>query len=309
MTVLSQDMNTHTPSLPTSIPTDVYSLLDALPIGLQWSVYRCTIPAGGAVVAEAIRAGDSVAVSDASLKDLFGTASFVLEGKDGIHRIPGVNIVPGPIREGDSYRCELSGLIGAMVIVKVLCESHSVTQGAMTVACDNISTLRIFQPDFIPEPSAESFDLVCCLHSLVSNIPVTLRAVHVRGHALKRKRRHQLSRLELLNEEMDEAANAFREHLRQQSHPLQAVPMHVEGEGWSIWHHGTKMTSANKNVLYPRLEDHRTLQFWTQAHTTQPEPHLSLDVIEQIDYDATDSAMKALGLSRQLWTAKHASEN
>ena len=146
----------------------------ALPDGLQWAIYRCFLPAGGHTVAEAMVAGDCVAVADASLKDLFGTASFVLEGKDEVNRIPGVNITPGPLVEGDSYRCELSGLIGAMAIVLTLCQSHSITQGGMTVACDNISTLRIFRPGFVPEPSAESFDLVCCLHSLVTKIPITL---------------------------------------------------------------------------------------------------------------------------------------
>ena len=196
LTVASKDENAPITTPAPETPPNVYALLDALPDNLQWAIYRCTIPAGGLPIADAIRAGDSVTVADASLKDQFGTASFILEGADEIGRIPGVNVVPGPLQDGDSYRCELAGLIGAMVIVLTLCESHSITQGGMTVACDNISTLRIFNPNFVPEPSAESFDLVCCLHSLVLKIPIVLQAVHVRGHALKRKKAWQLSRLE-----------------------------------------------------------------------------------------------------------------
>ena len=54
--------------------------------------------------------------------------------------------------------------------------------------CDSASKLRTFNPNFDPEQSAESFDLVCCLRSSVLKIPMTLQALHVRGHALKRMR-------------------------------------------------------------------------------------------------------------------------
>ena len=153
--------------------------MDALPDDLKWAAYRCTVPGGGKTLADAMKIGSSVAVSDASLKSCFGTAAFVIEGPTDIHRAVGVNIVPGPVKDGDSYRCELSGLIGAMTVVRTICQSHNVSSGGMQVACDNISTLRIFKPDFVPEPTQESFDLVCSLWQLVQTIPIRLEAVHV----------------------------------------------------------------------------------------------------------------------------------
>ena len=62
-------------------------------------------------VAEAMRAGTLRAVGDGSLKGSYGTSAFALEAPGQIHnRIQGVNVVPGPLAEGDSHRCELASL-------------------------------------------------------------------------------------------------------------------------------------------------------------------------------------------------------
>ena len=177
------------------------------------------------------------------------------------------------------------------------------------MACDNISTLRIFKPDFVPEPTQESFDLVCSLWQLVQTIPIRLEAVHVRGHALKRKHPGQLTRMERLNEEMDMTAKAFWNYLCQQGHSMQPADIHIGGEGWTIWHHGAKLPCAHTKVLYPYIEDYKTLAYWTSTHTLQPTPRIPLDAMYHIDWDACGANMDALGFARQIWTAKHASEN
>ena len=217
--------------------------------------------------------------------------------------------MPGPVRDGDSYRCELAGLIGIMVIINAISKAHSVTSGQLTVACDNISTLRIFNDHFIPEPTAESFDLVCCLHKQVTMSTVKLTATHVKGHAVDRKPRHRMTRLETLNDEMDHTAKAFWNSLLQQGHTMEAPMMHVDGEGWSIWKDNTKIPSTHQKALYPHLEDHRTLTYWTQEHYLQPQPRIPPQAIHNIDWDACEHNMRNLGFARQLWTSKRGSEN
>jgi hypothetical protein len=107
-----------------------------------------------------------------------------------------VNIVPGPIEEGDSYRCELAGLIGIVSVTNAICLLHQVTSGSVTVACDNKSSLYIFEPDFVPEPTHQSFDLVNSLANLIQRSPVIWKAEHVRGHQIDKKARDQLTRTE-----------------------------------------------------------------------------------------------------------------
>ena len=96
-----------------------------LPADLKWAITHIHIPDNGASLAQAIIDGTAVAVSDASYKDLFGTAALVVEGPPTSHRANAVNITPGPIKEGDSTRCETGGLIGIMVLTMAICTVHN----------------------------------------------------------------------------------------------------------------------------------------------------------------------------------------
>ena len=89
--------------------------LTNLPADLKWAITHVSIPDNGASLAQAIIDGKAMSVSDASYKDLFGTAALVVEGPPTSHRANAVNNTPGPIKEGDSTRCETGGLIGIMV--------------------------------------------------------------------------------------------------------------------------------------------------------------------------------------------------
>jgi hypothetical protein len=153
------------------------------------------LPDNGASLAQAIIDGNTVSVSDASYKDLFGTAAIVVEGPPTSHRANAVNITPGPIKDGDSTCCETGGLIGMWVLISAICTVHQVTTGSIVIACDNINSIRIFQPDFVPDPNEESFDLVSCLHSLAQSSPVTLKPEHVTGHQKGKNKPSTLTRL------------------------------------------------------------------------------------------------------------------
>ena len=134
-----------------------------------------------------------------------------------------------------------------MGIVSAVCTVHGVTAGSITVGCDNKMFLRIFAPDFIPELAEESFDLVSCLHALIKKSPIIFHPIHVEGH---QKDKRQLNRLELLNDEMDNSAKAFWNHLLESGHSMVPPMIHVADEGYSIWHEGQKLSSAHSNVIY-----------------------------------------------------------
>jgi len=80
-------------------------------------------------------------VSDASLHGTSGTSSTVVEGSGTEHWLLCHAQVPGPIKDGDSLRCELVGNYSAVLCVNAICLKHNVTQGSITVACDNINSL------------------------------------------------------------------------------------------------------------------------------------------------------------------------
>ena len=121
--------------------------------------------------------------------------------------------MPGLIRDGDSYRCELAGLLAIVIWVNTLCKLHNLAQGSVLIACDNISTLRIFEPGFVPSPQQDSFDLAQALWKAIKASPINWRTQWVEGHTddpekkLLRLARPQ-TRLEKLNCEMDAVAKA-----------------------------------------------------------------------------------------------------
>ena len=255
------------PPPPTPTFTEVSELLANLPEDIRWAVAHISIPDNGLAIAQALVTGLAVAVSDASTKDSFGTAAMVLETTPPTFRISAVNVTPGPVKDRDSTRCETAGLIGVVVIVMAVCTVHQVTTGSLTIGCDNKMSLRIFTPDFIPDPAEESFDLVSCLHALIKKSPITFHPEHVEGH---QKGKRQLNRLGLLNDEMDHSAKAFWNHLLETGHSMVPPMLHIADEGYSIWHEGQKLSSAHSNVIYPILEDHHTVNYWTKDHHNHP---------------------------------------
>ena len=109
----------------------------------KWAVQSLDCQDNGLRVAQAIRDGKAVTVSDGSLKLCFGTSAFIIAGEDDTHPIRAVNVVPGPIKKGDSHRCKLAGLYGTMVTLETLCTVHNITQGSITIGCDNQRASRL----------------------------------------------------------------------------------------------------------------------------------------------------------------------
>jgi len=99
-------------------------------------------------------------VSDGSLRYTLGTSAFVIEGADSAHRIVGYNRVPGPVKEGDSHRCELAGLYAIVTLINCLCHYHQITQGSIIAACDNTGALKPGAVDFLPKCSQKILDLL-----------------------------------------------------------------------------------------------------------------------------------------------------
>jgi hypothetical protein len=84
----------------------------------------------GQTIAAAIQQGTAVAVSDGSLKLNLGTSAFIICGPNFTHSIVGVNVLPGCVHDGDSLRCELSGLYAICLTVSVIVNQFGLTGSA-----------------------------------------------------------------------------------------------------------------------------------------------------------------------------------
>ena len=191
-------------------PRDLPQTLQDLPASTHWATEAIEFEDDGITVANAIENGTAVAVSDGSLKHCIGTAAYVMEGEGHYGRITGVNKVPGPIKEGDSYRCELSGLLSVACVTEALVKRHNIKEGRITVGCDNITSLKVYEPDYDPDPNHESFDLILqAIWTTIRAMPIVWHAIHVKGHKDDHDDVSNLSRMGQLNVEMDTMAKAY----------------------------------------------------------------------------------------------------
>ncbi len=296
--------SSHSLQVPPVPPIVDYSLsaeLEKLPHDAHWAVRHIQFDDHGTYFATALQNGTAVAVSDGSYKFGFGTAAYVLEGPDSQHRILGQNQTPGPLKEGDSYRCELAGLYSVVLVADTIAKYHHLVSGSGILACDNISSLRVFEVDFCPDPSQECFDLIQAIWSILKSSPIRWQATHVDGH-MDDKSKRPLTRLERLNVEMDTRAKAWWRHLYL-TPAIPPSPIHhtIHREGWSIWNGNQKIIRPHRKVLYGAIQDPITTSYWVR-HKRIP-----LESVPHIDWDSCETGFAKLQPEERQWVTKHAS--
>lgn len=88
--------------------------------------------------------GTVVAVCDGSYFKIhsIGSSAWILFSADGSSWIEGGGIVPGPISDLSSYRCELGGLLGIGIGSACLKNLLPARPHFILTACDNLEALR-----------------------------------------------------------------------------------------------------------------------------------------------------------------------
>ena len=237
-----------------------YDHLEALKPSEKWAINYIDIPSNTDAIAQAISSFQCYAVSDASLDEICcGTAAFTLVGPSDENAIRAVHKVPGPIKPGNSYRCELSGIFGIIILTRLIMCQHHITEGSVHVRCDNESCIRIFNYWFVPDPSEDSFDLVHAVWHMIRESPLKWTAEWVEGH--QDDLGLELDRFALLNCAMDKLANTYRMKILQSDPAYVAPQIDIAMEGWNIWCGNEKLHSPHKTVLYDRIYKPQVLEY------------------------------------------------
>jgi hypothetical protein len=182
-------------------------------------------------LAEAIKQGTAIAVSDGSFQDQYGTAAWVMEGECSIGRISGEVVMPGTSQDQSAYRSKLFGIYSIMVCTKKLCEYFQITSGFITLGCDGQSALdKAFNQVSILQVGESNYDLLFATRTLWAHSPLTWTFKHIRGHQDDHLPQDKLDRWAKLNIEMDMKA---KKHI-----PIaRRSPRHylLSAEPWSLW--------------------------------------------------------------------------
>ena len=111
----------------------------------QWAIQEITVLNDGRALAQALRKGTAIAVSDRSYKEGRGTAAFILKTSNNfepIGQIVGVNIIPGETDNQSAYRSEIGGISGIVETIGILCTRHSIMSGAIEVSLNGDQAMK-----------------------------------------------------------------------------------------------------------------------------------------------------------------------
>ena len=108
----------------------------------RWAVERFAITDDGATIADAIRQGKGIGVSDGSFKDKFGTACWILQGETADGEIKCPCLVPGNGSVQSAYRSELAGLYGMITMINTICAFYHIKTGSIELGCGGIQALQ-----------------------------------------------------------------------------------------------------------------------------------------------------------------------
>jgi len=116
----------------------------ALPYTRRWCIFNiqeCSDE--GRYLSKCIQQKTAIAVSDGSFKDDKGSVAWVLEDSTSLYHLSGHADSPGSPVEQSAYRSELVGLLELVMLIQELSMFHNISEGQVTVGCDNESALNL----------------------------------------------------------------------------------------------------------------------------------------------------------------------
>ena len=102
------------------------------------------------------------------------TAAAFIVGNEAMHRlvIGRCNVV-GPKSSFSAYRAELAGLHGGLTFILGLCKAYHITNGHITLSCDNDGALETITKQKI-RLQQKHFDYLSAIHSIIAQLPLQI---------------------------------------------------------------------------------------------------------------------------------------
>ena len=279
-----------------------------------WPLQKSNFPGKGDSIAQALIKGTAQGVCDGSYKpkttDELGTAAWVIEDADRVvdhnyspRSCVGVVRTTGTRREINAYRSELQGIHAILLAVKAICQLHNVHQGSIRLACDNNTGADIAAGTVTRVPfTRRHADLIRAIRAIKAELPVEVSFEHVYGHQDNETTIQDLPRLAQLNVHADTLAKEHLDQLIEHARTPGGLPANesnLEGEGWTIWLNGVKLTSDPTVAIRQHVHSSALRTYMAQKGLIA---ELAFDTI---DWHATALVMEELSPSLRLWATKH----
>ena len=132
-----------------------------VPYALRWAIESMKIPAdNGRAIAERIIRDEGQCACDGSVKEKLGTSAAIFMNVPKERQYEIKNRTPGADIDQNSYRSELCGILANLIAVGCIVKTHDITEGTVTIACDNESALWASFGDREPHTGDASHDII-----------------------------------------------------------------------------------------------------------------------------------------------------
>jgi hypothetical protein len=192
------------------VPTSIDDASAAYDSSLQWALPYIECPENLLPIASGIRKGTTIAVTNRSFKLHRGTSAFTLVYLASGTQLTGANHVPWLCSDHCSYQSELTGILGTVILIGIICGFFQITKGHVTIGCNNLEAGRHgISFESPPSPSDDHFDIISAIFAIKQRLPVQLSYRHVEGHQREKDPGRPLDSWALLNDDMDTLAKAY----------------------------------------------------------------------------------------------------
>ena len=173
--------------------------------GEDWAVMGVVMTREIDEIIEDIRNGTELGVSNGSFKNLFGTASWVIENASGSQRILGNVLIPGFKSDQSAYRSEIGGIYGLVLVVELTKEMWNLDKGAIIIGCDGINDLyQALDVAYNPTTSNQKrFNLLSGIQEYVRYSTIQYIPKHVKVHRNDNGDISNLDQIAILNIKAD----------------------------------------------------------------------------------------------------------
>ena len=279
--------------------TSLQAAVRRLPHSIKWVVERLRLPQdNGRAIATAIIKGKGKCISDSAVKDELGTSSAFYLDVPRINTYEAHNRTPGADIDTHSFRGELCGILANMVMTECVAKVHGITEGTVTIGCDNESALWVSFGNYDVKAGDSSFDIIRVIRNYVDNSPITWKPLHVKGHQDDNPEA-TLDAWAKANIRADSLAGAQWRIWYGRGDRTRPTPPRMPGEGWRVSIDDRPLVSLVDDQLYNHIYYDRCMQYWESKGRLHP------DMGKQVEWTQYYGALKLLPQARRQWTHKH----
>ena len=287
-------------------PQTLEAAIDTLEDEWCWAIEHIEWNVDPSSIANEIKAGTARAITDGSFKAQKGTAGFAIVDHTCKQGIYCMHRTPGPEYSQCSYRSENGGIVGILLVLKLLDDTYSLDTGDLVIGCDNIeSGKHCLQYTGPLAPTTDHYDILAAAYELRSKLPLQPRYLHVEGHQRTKHPKRQLDQWATLNEDMDALAKAYWRHTAHMERPSLCKPRE-----WIVSFQGMRIITKFNSRLRKAIEGQRLEDKWTSPSGTKSYPQgpsMTRQQLKSIDLYTSQLAWDSETTQRRRFVTKFTS--